>query len=239
MSVDLSVVLACYNEGSHLRKNALEIKRVLDSTRYSYELVFVDDCSTDGSQEIISRLCAENGWRSILHSTNEGRGKSVSDGLRLARGRVAGCIDPDLEIPAYVIVEAANAVADGADIACARRIYKTTLDLNDLTRFALSAGYAGLVKLMLNLPAVDTEAGCKFFNRQKLVPVLNEVRSTHWSWDTEIIAACVNRGLKVTEIPVPYVRRPDKKSSVRPLRDTIDYLKFLSANAGRLRYKPQ
>jgi polyisoprenyl-phosphate glycosyltransferase len=53
MPVDLSLVLACYNEEGHLDKNVRRIIDLLDCTRFEYELIFVDDCSRDGTRAII------------------------------------------------------------------------------------------------------------------------------------------------------------------------------------------
>lgn len=223
---DLSLVIACYNEAEHLEDSIFQILKVMSATRYKYEIIFVDDGSNDGTKDIIRRLCDNHEAMTYLfHKRNMGRGKSVSDGIKRARGEVAGFIDIDLETHARYIPWLIAEVLEGADIACAWRIYKTRL--NSLDRWILNRGYNFLVRNFLGLKFMDTETGFKFFDREKILPILEEVRDNHWFWDTEIIARAYFKGLKIVEVPTLYVRRKDKKSTVKVLPDTIYYLKKL------------
>lgn len=222
--VDLSIVLACYNEAGHLEDSVRQIEKTMSSSIYRFEIIFVDDGSSDGTQDIIRRLCQSNKMMSFLfHEKNMGRGKSVTDGIRMAKGEVAGFIDIDLETRAQYIPWMVMEVMGGADVACARRIYKTRL--HSFNRWILNRSYNFLVRNFLKLDFMDTETGCKFFNRQRIMPVLEEVRDGHWFWDTEIIARAHWKGLKIVEVPTLYARRADKKSTVRIIKDSLYYLR--------------
>src|SRR5436190_745890 len=108
------------------------------------------------------------------HDPNRCRGRTVSDGFRLARGAVAGYVDIDLEVPAYYIPVCVRAVREGADVATALRTYK--FQLRSLDRYVMSKGYAWLMRRLLHVPLIDTETGFKFFRRERLVPLLDRVR---------------------------------------------------------------
>ena len=84
-----------------------------------------------------------------------------------------------------------------------------------------------MVKRFLNLGLKDTEAGLKFFNRKKILPVLDKTEDKRWFFDTEIVARSLWEGLKITEVPVLYLKKPEKQSSVHAIRDTIRYTKSL------------
>ena len=102
-SPDLSLVLACYNEERILERSVDEIFLVLDALRSTSEVIFVDDGSGDRTRSVINRLLLDNpkrDLRKIEHVRNLGRGRTVSDGIRAARGRFVGFIDVDLEVPA-------------------------------------------------------------------------------------------------------------------------------------------
>jgi hypothetical protein len=222
--LDLSLILACYNEELVIEESVAQIVEVLDKTRYSYEIIFVDDCSKDGTRDLINRtieLYPDKKMLRIFHERNKGRGGTVADGIRAAQGDVAGFIDIDLEVHARYVPSCVIAVENGADVVVGRRIYK--LNLRSLDRYVMSAGYVWLVRRLLGVDLNDTEAGYKFFRRDKILPVLDEIEDQHWFWDTEVMVRSYYRGYQIVEIPCLFLRRFDKPSTVSPLSDTIDY----------------
>jgi glycosyltransferase involved in cell wall biosynthesis len=226
--LDLSLVLPCFNEERVLEESVAEIVEVLNHTRYSYEIVFVDDCSKDQTRQLIDRVMERHrGTRMsrILHEQNKGRGGTVADGVRAAVGDVAGFIDIDLEVHARYIPSCVNAVQNGADIAVGRRIYK--LNARSLDRYAMSVGYVWLMRRLLGVDLNDTETGYKFFKRERILPVLDEIEDQRWFWDTEVMVRSYYKGFRIEEIPCLFLRRFDKTSTVSPLADTIDYFRKL------------
>jgi glycosyltransferase involved in cell wall biosynthesis len=225
-ALDLSVVLPCYNERVVIEESTAEIVRVLETTRLSWEVIFVDDCSRDDTVARAERLCAADPRLSLLrHERNTGRGRTATDGLLAARGRVAGFLDIDLEVPARYIPSAAEAILAGADVVCAWRIYLPNLPL--LHREILSKGYSRLVRSILGLPLRDTEAGFKFFDRARILPVLNATQNPGWFWDTEVMARAYYASLRIVELPAVFVKRQEVPSTVRIVPDTIEYWRQL------------
>jgi glycosyltransferase involved in cell wall biosynthesis len=221
---ELSLVLACYNEEAIVDESVEVIVHVLDTADIGAELVFVDDGSRDRTRERIQTLARQYGERvdiqTLFRIRNGGRGRAVSDGMRLARGRLVGFIDVDLEIDAGYVVDGIRALRAGADVAVAWRVHVS--GWRSPGRYVMSRSYAWLVRRLLRLSAArDTEAGFKLFRREKLLPLLADCREAGWFWDTEIMALAEVAGLAVAEIPCRYVRRFDKPSSVRPLRDSL------------------
>lgn len=223
-AVDFSLILPCYNEELILKDSVKKILSTLKLTRFSYELIFVDDKSRDKTLSILKTICKKNSnCRLFAHARNTGRGKAVADGIKTARGRVAGYIDIDLEVSPIYVSEMVNLILEGkAEVVLGKRIYRTTL--LSIPREIFSKAYTLLTEKILDTGKVDTESGYKFFNRKKILPLLAKTRHPHWFWDTEIIVYSKRAGLKIVEIPVLYLRRFDKKSSVRVLRDIWDYL---------------
>lgn len=220
--IDVSVVLPCYNESVVIEESTAEIVRTLETTRLSWEIIFVDDLSRDDTVARAERLCAsDDRLRLIRHERNTGRGRTATDGLRAARGQVAGFLDIDLEVPARYIPPAIEAVRAGADIVCAWRIYLPNLSL--LHRQILSKGYSRLVRAQLGLPFRDTEAGFKFFHRERILPILDETCNPGWFWDTEIMARSYYGGLRIVELPAVFVKRNEVPTTVRIVPDTIEY----------------
>ena len=225
-TIDLSLVIACYNEESILEDSFSRVINVLDQTRYSYEIIFVDDCSRDNTRAIIDRLIDTHpsyNLRKLFHEHNKGRGGTVTDGFRIGRGRIVGFIDIDLEVGAHYIPPCLGAIDDGYDVATAHRIYK--FYLRSLDRYIMSRGYSWLLKKLLQTDLKDTETGFKFFRREMILPVLDDIEDRHWFWDTEIMIRSALAGLKIIEIPALFMRRFDKVSSVHNFSDSLYYLK--------------
>ncbi len=226
--LDLSLVIACYNEEYELVDSVHQIVEILDSARWSWEVIFVDDASSDRTRGLIDRLIAlypDKSFRKLFHDHNTGRGRTVSDGFHLARGRYVGYIDIDLEVHARYIPTMLLALERGADVATAHRIYKVQPRL--FNRFVASQGYAHLMRWLLGVHLKDTETGYKFFKRDRLLPLLDQVTNERWFWDTEIMVRAVLAGLVIQEIPCLFIRRYDKESTVNVVRDSIDYFKDL------------
>jgi len=222
--VDISIVIACYNEEPLLEESVNKIMAVMDATRWKYELIFVDDRSHDNTRQIIERIIAENPryiLKKIFHERNTGRGKAVKDGMLVAEGTYVGYLDIDLEVGAHYIPLMVITLQQGADIATAFRVYKETFNL--LVRTVLSIGYRFLMHMMLKIPVKDTETGYKFFNRERILSVLKETKDPGWFWDTEIMALSYHANLKIVENPCLFIRRYDKKSSVNIFRDSFEY----------------
>lgn len=225
--IDLSVVIACYNAAKFLEKNVQEIQRILNHTSYRYEIIYVDDVSTDSTVEIAQRLCQENENMTLLcHKKNMGRGRTVADGIRKAKGKVVGFNDIDLSTSARYIPCLVLEIEEGADIATAWRTYKIELRYlpRIFLRLILHKGYQFLVKILFRTNLKDTETGCKFFNRERILPILDEVKNEHWFWDTEIMVRPFLKGYKIVEVPTLYIRRPEHGTTVRVFKDTINYL---------------
>jgi glycosyltransferase involved in cell wall biosynthesis len=232
----LSLVLACYNEAEVLESSWREILGTLQDFGQPFEVIFVDDVSRDRTREILASILAahpELALRLILHEQNRGRGATVTDGFKAARGEITGYLDVDLEVHSRYIPSLVRAILGGADVAVVRRIY--AFQMRSLDRYFLSRGYSYLVRKLLDVKFQDTETGYKFFRREALLPVLDEISDQGWFWDTEFMVRAARRGLKIAEIPGAYVRRLDKTSTVHGMRDAFVYFKQLLRFRNELR----
>jgi dolichyl-phosphate beta-glucosyltransferase len=224
--LDVSIVIPCYLDAPHLPESVAEIDRVMKNTVWTYELIFVNDCSPDDTASVVDRLAAERPNRiAIHHEVNRGRGAAVMTGLRAARGRVGGYLDIDLEVHARYIPEAVSCILDkGCDVAVGRRDYRLRYRPSDIFRHVLSAGYRRLIHLFFPLPVTDSESGYKFFLMKSALPLIDRVECEGWFWDTEIMLAARRANLSIGEFDCLFIRQKGKRSTVRPLRDAIQYL---------------
>jgi glycosyltransferase involved in cell wall biosynthesis len=229
-NADLSLVIACYNDGPILERNVNETLRVLDDAGVQTELIIVDDCSQDDTPTVIERLVGTHPHRRFIllrHARNLGRGRTVADGIGNATAPLVGFLDIDLEVHARFIPPCLGALNDGFDIATGFRSYAFTWRSAD--RYVMSRGYRLLMQKALEVPLNDPETGFKFFRRQAILPVLAQTRDPGWFWDTEIMVRAYVAGLRITEVPVIYQRQFERPSTVKPFRDSLIHLRRLSA----------
>jgi glycosyltransferase involved in cell wall biosynthesis len=228
--IEVSIIVACYNEQAVLRDSVARLVEVMGVTRYAdcYELIFVDDVSKDNTVNLVIELMDRYGnvpMKLIQHAQNKGRGRTVMDGFGIARGRLMGFLDIDLETPAHYIPVALLELERGADVVTALRIYKFMWW--SLHRQILSKGYHRLVSAALRVPLQDTEVGFKFFRRDTALKIVEECTDPGWFWDTEVMTRAYFAGLQIVEIPTLFIKRSDKKSTVRPVHDTLVYFRKL------------
>jgi glycosyltransferase involved in cell wall biosynthesis len=229
--VDFSLIIACYRDAPHLFANTMALDRFLGATRFRYEIIFVEDCSGDGTADEVRR-CVQSlrskgvAVEALFHSANTGRGRAVTDGIRMARGTVACYIDIDLEHMLDGILPMMCRIQDGlADVMVGRRVIANPWAKP--LRVLASWVYRGIVHSAVDLPVSDTEAGLKLFHRAKILPVLDETENPGWFWDTEIVHRAARRGLRVGEHRILFNEDRNKKSTVRIIPDTWAYLKAL------------
>ena len=224
-NINLSLVLPCYNEAEHIAVSLPRIIKIIKQKIRSYEIILVEDKSRDNTRELIVQLLAQyknEPLRVYYHQQNEGRGKSVTDGINMAKGKYVGFIDIDCEVSPKYIPEFISTLTQGNDVICGLRVYVTSF--SGIIRALASKLYAFLVRIILRVKTPDTEAGYKFFNREKILPILRKVKDNGWFWDTEIVVRSERAGLNVTSIPVVFERKKDKTSTVNLMSDTWNYL---------------
>lgn len=222
--IDFSLVLALYNESSVLPQSLKRIFESLDKSGLNYEIILIDDKSNDQTPELAKKeILDRSNCHFYQHERNLGRGGTVSEGLKLAKGAVVGFIDVDLEVgPEYMTGFVRKILSGEAEVIAGLRRYEFTLRC--FLRYLITGFYHQLVRLFLKLPFRDTETGYKFFNREKILPILEKVQDNGWFWDTEIMAQAYAHYLRVLELPVIFRRRDDKKSTVKIFHDSFDYL---------------
>ena len=226
--IDLTVIVPLYDEGPTLRASLDRLSAWLAGCGRRWEAILVDDGSRDDSRAVADAFVEahpELPLRCAHHAHNTGRGGAVLDGLALARGTYAGFLDIDLEVAETCIGPCLAALDAGADVAVGLRGYE--LASHSLLRHVLSRGYSRLARAILGTRLRDTESGFKWFRRAAIAPILPELRHRGWFFDTEIMLRAERAGLAIAEVPVRFQRRFDKRSTVRPLRDSLAYLAAL------------
>ena len=226
--IELSLILPCYNEVEHFTQSVEHILATLKKTGLTYEIIFVEDKSTDKTSELLKgflRKYKSLPIRIIWQPINLGRGHAVTTGIKNASGSIVGYIDIDLEVGPQYIAQCVTAIQRRYELVCAYRRYQ--FSLRTISRWVASTSYRKISQIAFHHNLHDTEAGYKFFKKSTILPVLKLATDPHWFWDTEIMLYSYYAGLKITEISVQFNRRMDKTSTVKLIPDTIEYIRKL------------
>lgn len=227
--VDVSIILPCRNEASILEASLRSIVRVMNRTTYRYEILVVDDASTDGTGEVADALCKTwPGVTCLRPAKRLGKGASIAMATQRARGVYCGFIDADLEAPAYYIPVMVAELEDGADLVSAHRVYQLKrYQFFRFPKYLAHIGYKWLFGLFLHVPIADPGSGCKFYRRTAILPLLSRCQDTHWFWDTELIVKAWYQRLRVHEVPALFIPDDTHESKVRIFADSWEHLCLL------------
>jgi polyisoprenyl-phosphate glycosyltransferase len=214
---DVSVVLPCYNERDHVELEVKRIRAALEAAGLAYELICVDDGSTDGTRDVLQQLA---GVRTILLPRNQGSGTARRIGTQQARGRVVVWTDADMTYPNERIPELVAQLDDTYDqVVGARRG-----EAGNLRFFRVPAKWVirRLAAFLTNTDIPDLNSGLRAFKRSVAEPYLRLLPSG-FSCVTTITLAFLSNGHPVKYVPIDYFKRAGR-SKFHPLKDAYNYL---------------
>lgn len=210
----VTVVIPVYNDRMSLASAIPLSLEALEPLASTYELIVAEDGSTDGSDLLVKEWEKRDSRVCLLHSdTRLGRGKALSRAFSVARGDILCYYDVDLATDLAHLPELVGAIREGHDIATGSRLLPSSTIARSQSREVASRGYNFLVRTILGSRIHDHQCGFKAFRRERLLPLLAEVRDTHWFWDTEVLVRAQRRGYSVKEFPVRW--REGRGTTVR------------------------
>ncbi|WKZ81664.1 MAG: glycosyltransferase family 2 protein [Acidimicrobiia bacterium] len=200
---DVSIVLPVFNEAGHLAEEVTRIRRAMDASRYSYEIVVVDDGSTDGSAE---ELRAIPGIRLVRFAHNRGSGSSRRYGTMLARGDVVVWSDADMSYPNDRIPELVDALEGHDQVVGARRSEEGTVKL---LRRPAKWLIRRLASYLTGVRIPDLNSGFRAFRREVGAQFLH-LLPKGFSCVTTLTMTFLTNGYSVRYVPIEYAPRRGK-----------------------------
>ena len=194
----LSVVMPVFNERDTI---AEIIARVL-AVPVRIELIVVDDCSTDGTRDMLSKLQARHGFRLLLHERNQGKGAALRTGFGAVTGDLVVIQDADLEYSPEEYPELITLICEGrADVVYGSRFlgrHRVFLFTHYLGNLLLTF----LTNLLYNTMLTDMETCYKVMRTEVLRSFA--VRSNGFGIEPELTAKIFKRHYRVYEVPITY-----------------------------------
>jgi dolichol-phosphate mannosyltransferase len=176
MKIAYSIVAPIFNEKENLPELYRRVKDVMDSSGETWELILVDDGSTDGSTEIIEQLSNRDKCvRALIFARNFGHQIAITAGWDHARGDAVVTIDADLQDPPEVILELAKKWKEGYDV-----VYAVRAEREGESWFKLwTASMFYRIIYRITDVKIPVDAGDFRLMDRKVVDVLNKMRERH------------------------------------------------------------
>jgi glycosyltransferase involved in cell wall biosynthesis len=214
----LSIIIPIYNEKATLE----EIFRLVQATPYDKEIIAVDDASTDGSRDILTRLAQQHdNVKAFYHQRNQGKGAALRTGFAQVTGDVVIIQDADLEYrPADYPALLEPIEQDVADV-----VYGTRLVGGRPHRVLFFWHYLGnravttLSNIFTNLNLSDMEVGYKVFRAEVLKGI--QIRCDRFGVEPELTAKIAKKRWRIYEVPIQYHGRDYAEGKKITWRDGI------------------
>lgn len=230
--IDLSVVIPCYNETERLGIMLDECVEHLNNTKITYEILIVDDGSSDGTGEYAISKAREfklqpHVLRVVQLAKNRGKGGAVTHGILHSRGNLALFADADgatrFKDIERLVEHFKNIDNADANIAIGSRAHMVNTDAvvkRSFIRNFLMYGLHTLVFIFGIRGVADTQCGFKMFNQEAVRRIFPHMHTERWIFDVEILLLAELQGIPIKELPVNW--KEIDGSKVNLAKDSID-----------------
>ncbi|TSC96716.1 MAG: glycosyl transferase, group 2 family [Parcubacteria group bacterium Athens0714_26] len=212
----LSVIIPAHNEAKRLPLTLIDLDKHLSEQEFSYEILVVNDGSTDDTAEITRRfeLLIKN-LKLIDNKENKGKGGVVKQGMLAAKGAWRLFMDADNSTSIVEFNKMIPYFKNGYDVVIADRDIKGSRLVPAQPWYKRILGNIGnLIIQILLVPGIwDTQCGFKCYSQEAAEKIFRLTRISRWGFDAETLALAKKLGYKIKEIPVFWVN--DTRSQVR------------------------
>ncbi|MFH1982548.1 MAG: glycosyltransferase family 2 protein [Pseudomonadota bacterium] len=211
----LSLISPCYNESDNIRDFVEDWHRELAARIDDFEIIIVDDCSTDATPDLLKALQAKYPRLEVLtNATNRRYGAAVMRGLRHAAGQYVIWTDSDYSHrPSdFWKLWRRREAFDG--VWGIRRVDQR----DSLGRIFFTIGNILLIGLIFNIRLKDPNCAFKLFRRDALMPVIDAIRVHPIMTTTKIAIRARQAGLSIEEVPVEFLERTRGQGSIDGVR---------------------
>ncbi|MGI4735218.1 MAG: dolichyl-phosphate beta-glucosyltransferase [Janthinobacterium lividum] len=218
--MELSLIIPAFNEAQRIGPTLRGAHRFLAARPASFEIIVVDDGSTDDTVALVTALAAElPGLRVLCSPANRGKGHAVRLGMRAATGRTRVFADADGSTPIAELEALLRALAAGADVAIGSRYLPTSQVTRPQPwhRRAWSRLVNRVVQRVLLPGVADTHCGFKAFTAAAAARTFAACTVDGWSFDLEVLARAQAYGFRIQEVPVRWENDARSKAYLRQL----------------------
>lgn len=219
-SLDVSFIIPAFNEARRLPESLSRLKAYLDQRTLRYEVIVVNDGSTDDTGAVVERWADR--WPAVrgISGPHRGKGGAVRAGVLTATGRRVAFADADFSMPPEQFdrfwpraLADIDVVIGSREAAGARRFGEPAY------RHLMGRVFNALVRMLL-LPGIqDSQCGFKCIRREIAADLCQHQTIAGWGFDVELLYIAHLRGYSIREVPISWYY--ERGSRIRPVRDTL------------------
>ncbi|RJP17441.1 MAG: glycosyltransferase family 2 protein [Candidatus Abyssobacteria bacterium SURF_5] len=213
----LSVLMPAHDEGAGIYDNLGETFAFLRETSRDFEIIVIDDGSSDNTYEEAARFAADNSRvKLVKNKTNLGKGGALREGFKYSEGDTIVFIDADLDLhPSQLQLFFDHMRGADADVVIGSKRHPQSKLYYPFHRKIVSMVYFFMVKLLFRLPIHDTQTGLKLFKRQVLEKVFPQMLVKKFAFDLELLVLAHRHDFTIVEAPVVVDYRPNIGKKIR------------------------
>lgn len=225
----ISIVVPVYNEIEIIKQFHQRLISTLENTHHQFEIIYIDDNSTDGTYEWIQSIELKDSVFVWKKEGSRGKAYSLIEGFAKATGTIFVMIDGDLQYPPEKIIEMVQELNKADVIIANRKDYKDTK-----LRKIMSRGFRKIFgKMMFGLDT-DIQSGLKVFTRE-VYDTVKFVPLSPWTFDLEFLYRSRQAGFNYKNVPISFAPRTTGSSKMNVLQQSYE----IGSNALQVKFNKQ
>ncbi|MBN1157288.1 glycosyltransferase [Candidatus Woesearchaeota archaeon] len=226
----ISVFVPAHNESGNLKKLVSGIHRAVKNISKDFEIIIVNDNSSDNSEDILRKLKKKYPeLRFVSRHDNPGPGNAYREGFKMVKGDIVVTLDGDLSHDPFEIPKFIKAL-DKADVVCGSRYTKGGRAHMDKSRTVISGIFNLLFRNFVGFKVRDFTSGFRALRRGVIDEI--KLKSKSFGIYIEIPIKAHLKGFRITEVPITYHKRYKGESNLNYFRQGPEYLKVIFKNFG-------
>jgi glycosyltransferase involved in cell wall biosynthesis len=203
----LSIIIPCYNEIKTIEEI---IKRIQSEYKYQKEIILVDDCSIDGTKQLIQSNIEKLVDKVIYHKKNLGKGACIKSAISFVTGNLIIIQDADLEYSPKDYIKLVNAFKEGkGEVIYGSRVLGqnrySLKNFSSVFRIFFNHALSIITNFLCSQKLTDAHTCYKLFSSEVAAKIV--LSENDFSFCPEITVKFSNLGIKIYEVPINYIGR--------------------------------